>query len=177
MKEALLVLINKERGFTLVETTIAIFVLTIGVGGIFAFLQGTVLLSPGPDNQLVASYLAQEGVEIVRNIRDSNYIDIAEGGSASWDDNLTGCALGCEADYDDLLLVGAASPLQFLEIVSDVNGTRYEYGGGTPTIFQRKIIIVPVPPDQLDMTVEVTWQERGNAQTSTVETQLFNWAF
>ena len=87
--------------------------------------------------------------------------------------------MGCEADYDDLLLVGAASPLQFLEIVSDADGTRYEYGGGggTPTIFQRKIIIDPSIPNRLDMTVEVTWQERGNTQTFAVETQLFNWAF
>jgi len=175
MKEALSALINKSRGFTLVETILAIFVISVGVGGIFAFLGNTIRFTPGLDNQLVASYLAQEGVEIVRNIRDSNYIERSDGGPASWDKDLD---LGCpgnayQADYNDTAPVIVC----FIDGKLNLVGGFYVHDLGPSTLFQRKIIIDLTSPYQLDITVEVTWEERGNTQTFAVETQLFDWAF
>src|SRR3989344_6798261 len=77
-------ILTSARGFTLVEVIVAIFVVTVGIGGVFAFLQSTLFSGITLENQLIAPYLAQEGVEIVRNIRDTNYVRISEGFGGSW---------------------------------------------------------------------------------------------
>jgi len=165
------------EGFTLLEVIVAIFVMAIGIGGVFGFLQQTIFLGPILGNQLMASYLAQEGVEIVRNIRDTNYVRIAGGGAGTWTDGgLATCSGGCEADYNDLSLASAGSPLQFLKVVSDVSGTRYQYGAsGTSTPFQRKITVTPSGAP-INVKVEVLWQEKGNSRSFVVDTFLYNWA-
>ena len=171
-------ILTSARGFTLVEVIVAIFVVTVGIGGVFAFLQGTLFSGFTLENQLIAPYLAQEGAEIVRNIRDTNYVRISEGLGGSWTNGgLADCASGCEADYDDLSLVPIATSPQFLEIVTDAAGTRYQYGGGgAPTAFQRKITIDPSVAGKLDVKVEVLWEEKGNSKSFVIDTELYNWA-
>lgn len=170
--------LTSDKGFTLVETLLAIFVVTVGIGGVSAFLQNTLFSAATLDNQLVAPYLAQEGMEIVRNIRDTNYVRIKGMLGGGWTNGgLADCSAGCEADYDDLMLTQIAGSLRFLGVVTDAAGTRYEYGGGgTPTKFQRKITITPNGPNELNVRVEVFWQEKGNTRSFALETELYNWA-
>lgn len=160
---------TRNKGFTLLEVIIAIFVITIGVVGVFAFLQNTVFSGATIENQLAVAYLAQEGVEIVRSIRDTNYVRIARGGGGNWDDGLKGCP-GDEyqGDYLDVSLQC------FSGGSLNRSGNFYVHGAGTPTIFQRKITISP-SGDRLDTSVEIRWQEQGNPHTFVVATELYNW--
>ncbi|MEJ0021801.1 MAG: prepilin-type N-terminal cleavage/methylation domain-containing protein [Candidatus Doudnabacteria bacterium] len=64
----------RQSGQTLIETIVAIFILTTaltaGLGlAIYAFSSATT-----SQNEIVASNLAREGVEIVRMMRDSNWL-------------------------------------------------------------------------------------------------------
>ncbi|MBI2450409.1 MAG: prepilin-type N-terminal cleavage/methylation domain-containing protein [Candidatus Nealsonbacteria bacterium] len=68
---------NTKRGFTLIETTIATFILTVGILGVFALVQMITVFTSSISSQLRAVYLAQEGVENIRNIRDSNWLALA----------------------------------------------------------------------------------------------------
>lgn len=82
-------LLTNQTGQTLIETIIAIFVLvtalTTGLGlAIYAF--GTSSLT---QNEVIASNLAREGAEVVRMMRDSNWL-AADAKGAAWD--LTACA-------------------------------------------------------------------------------------
>ncbi len=65
-------MINKS--FTLIEVIIAIFILTMGTVGAFSLIQRTIAFTSISSSRLTAAYLAQEGMEIARNIRDSNYL-------------------------------------------------------------------------------------------------------
>ncbi|OGZ18127.1 MAG: hypothetical protein A2Z78_01365 [Candidatus Nealsonbacteria bacterium RBG_13_36_15] len=67
-----------SEGFTLLEVMMAIFVLTIAVGASYILIQKTFIASSLTQSKLVASHLAQEGVENVRNIRDTNWISANE---------------------------------------------------------------------------------------------------
>jgi prepilin-type N-terminal cleavage/methylation domain-containing protein len=178
MRQGQSTLIN-QRAFTLLEVIVAIFVVSVGVGGVFAFLQNTVLLGPSLDNQLIASYLAQEGVEIVRNIRDTNYIRIVAGEGGSWDEGLANCSGGCEGDYTDFILNPLGGTPELLQVVSSgVGTTRYQYYAyelGTLTIFQRVITIDGSISDLLQIAVEVRWQEKGVPRSYTIDTELYNW--
>ena len=72
-----------NKSFTLIEVVVAMFLLTVGTVGTFSLMQKSIIFTSISSSRLVASYLAQEGIEIIRNIRDTNYLE----GSA-WDDGI-----------------------------------------------------------------------------------------
>ena len=63
-----------KKAFTLIEVLIAIFLITVGIAGAFDLIQRTVAFSAISSSRLEAVYLAQEGIEIIRNTRDSNWL-------------------------------------------------------------------------------------------------------
>lgn len=155
-------------GFTLVEVFIAIAVLTVGIGGVFALVYQTVSFGSNTPLRLTATYLSQEGLEVVRNIRDTNFLKIHKGQGGTWTSGLTGCTSGCEADYNDTALVVFAN--RFLK----QNLGLYNYDSGLDSPFVRKITITQAG-DILDVSVEVSWQERGRSHTVQAATKLYNW--
>jgi prepilin-type N-terminal cleavage/methylation domain-containing protein len=63
-----------NRGFTLVETIVAIYVLLIGIVGAMSLAQQNISAIGISRDRLIATNLAQEGIELIRNKRDTNYI-------------------------------------------------------------------------------------------------------
>ncbi len=170
-------IVNHYRGFTLLEVLIALFVFTIGILGAFLWISRTTSLAATPGRQLVATYLAQEALEIVRNIRDTNFLEIQAiqaGFPIDWREGLLGCETetGCEADYDDSILTAATGPLRLLLL--DSNGY-YNYDSGNETLFTRKITVTPQEDDKVEIVAEVSWQEKGINHKRTAATELYNW--
>jgi len=154
----------------LIEVFIALLVVSVGVGGVIALVSQTSSFMSNASSQLTAMFLAQEGVEIARNIRDSNFLTIHNGGSIQWDNGLTGCAsstAGCEADYTNAVLTLQDRFLNF------ANGF-YSYSSGVATQLKRKIF-VDGAGDTRTVSVQVTWQERGRTHTVAGATSLYNW--
>ena len=164
-----------KNGFTIIEITISIFVLSIAIIGIFNVLSIMVILTSDAADRLVATYLAQEGMEIVRNIRDTNWLtmDAYPDSGYAWDDGLD-CEQGCEADYS---LAGSGIMHnwsgQYLKINTSGDGF-YNYTSGTDTKFKRKIIITQVEDvDHLSnhiikVTVQVSWDKRATVLNEVV---------
>lgn len=65
----------KKNAFTILEVILAIFILTVAVFASFSLIQQTVVGVSLNQSKLIAYYLSQEGVEIVRNIRDTNWLN------------------------------------------------------------------------------------------------------
>ncbi|HVW71863.1 MAG TPA: type II secretion system protein, partial [Candidatus Paceibacterota bacterium] len=64
-----------QHAFTLVETLVAITVVSLAILAPFDAIQRVVNASRLAKDNLIASELAQEGLEYVRFIRTSNYLD------------------------------------------------------------------------------------------------------
>ena len=156
-------------GFTLIEVLVAALIITIGAGGAFALVQQTTSFTTNARSQFEASYLAQEGMEIVRNIRDTNLLKIHKGLGGTWTDGLVGCEAGCQADYTQNSL--SAYKDTFLQFSSGL----YSYTAGINSIYKRKIIITPQGDDVLEVLVEVSWEERNRSHTVKAATELYNW--
>ncbi|MDO8566143.1 MAG: hypothetical protein Q7S04_03100 [Candidatus Moranbacteria bacterium] len=67
-----------RKGFLLGEILLAVFVLAVGLTSIIAIIGNSLQYSLESQNIIVASQLAQEGIELVRNVRDN---DFATGGT------------------------------------------------------------------------------------------------
>ena len=165
-----------KKGFTLLEVIISISVLTVAVGGTYALISQTMRAASLANSKLIAAYLAQEGVEIVRNFRDNNWLNQRINPGLSWKAGLG--AGEYEADYNDAALVSFAAEGRYLYIDS-ANGF-YAYLdspelGGTQTKFKRKITIAEDGDDKIDVIVRVFWQERGGNYEIKVVENLYNW--
>ncbi len=169
------VLCSMKKGFTLLEVIIAISVLTVGIGGSFSLIQQTLILASQTQYKLIAAYLAQEGIEIVRNIRDSNWLEQRTNYAISWDSGLAdGLSIGGSRDYiadfqDTALRTFEDKPLNL-----NADGF-YNYSSGTPTKFKRKINISAINAYTLEVSVEVQWQERGRTHQIKAIDHLYNW--
>jgi len=152
-----------------VEALVALALLTVGL--VPAFIQATnaLALSTSVRNSLVASTLAQEGVEVARAIRDANWLT-----GQAFDTGLTSCDAGCTVQFDgDDLVVGsfAATPLN----LDPVTGL-YQYNSGTSSGFTRTLFITAESPHQLKVLVNVAWTERSGPKTFELEYHLYDWA-
>ncbi len=64
----------RSSGFTLIEALVAIAILTISVAGPLVTASRAIVAAQNTSNQLTATYLAQEGIEDVRAMRDDAYL-------------------------------------------------------------------------------------------------------
>jgi hypothetical protein len=71
---------KKSKAQGILEVMIAIYISVVGILSIMNLVFSTIKVQRFNHNMLIATNLAREGVEIVRNIRDSNWV---EGGK--WD--------------------------------------------------------------------------------------------
>ena len=71
---------NNKKAFTLVETLIALAVFTIAVTAVMAVLASGISSTDFAKKKMTATYLAQEGIEYVRNMRDNYTLDISTTG-------------------------------------------------------------------------------------------------
>jgi Tfp pilus assembly protein PilV len=176
---------EKSSGFTLIEIVLSIFIMSMALVAIFSAFSIIVISTSDTLNQLTATYLAQEGMEIVRNIRDTNWLNMdyhsSEGASSTytWLDGgmLDICESGCVVDYattgDPAHAIGSYGSGSYLYINNNGFYT-FEQESNNKTIFQRKITIVPISDvngDEVDgegtpiyhiikVKVEVFWDKK-----------------
>lgn len=62
-----------SSGFSIIEVMIGIFVFSLWLVAIFALLSSSLNVNELNKNSIIAGQLAREQIELVRNIRDTNY--------------------------------------------------------------------------------------------------------
>lgn len=104
-----------NRGFTILELLAAIVVVSIGVLGAYSVAQKIFANTFVSANRLTAAYLAQEGVEIVRNTRDTNWIE-----GVDWKDGMASSGWGATSipNYERRITITFNDPE--LEVIVDV---------------------------------------------------------
>jgi len=159
-----------KAGFTLLEVIFAIFVISVGVMGAYSVIQKTMSETYQSSFRLTAAYLAQEGIEIVRNIRDNNWLQ-----GVAWNNGLGRCDGNnfYQADYSNSDLGTCGSKTKFLAIVKGY----YKYNNnGSKTPFIREIRITHSGTDEITVSVEVYWKYKGKTKGPiTVQENLYKW--
>lgn len=155
---------RSRRGQSLLEAIVAITALVVGLGGIFTLLSSALRNNRVVSDQATATYLAAEGIEVVKNMLDHNATI-----GAAWG---TGFANGdFEADYtSDSLASYLGQPIRF-----DATTGVYGYAAGTATNFVRKIKITFVRSDEIAVNSTVSWTTGGTQSNVNLEDHFMNW--
>lgn len=170
----------KINGFTLIETLVAVAILSAAVAGPLVMSIKNISSASISQDQLVAFYLGQEVIEYVKNIRDTNLIN----GSGNWLNGLSACkgessgeegSVGCYVDVksDTVADCGANScpKLQF-------DGQNYNYTTGDESVFTRTVKIddtVGIGGDEAKISVFLKWTGKYGEKTMILQDNIFNW--
>ena len=163
------------NGFTILEVLIATFVITVGLIATLLLINRTLIQASIFLPKLTAAYLAQEGIEIVRNIRDTNWV-----GGGVWNEGLVpsavDCSTGCEADYTFIPSVSVLTPYnEGRYLNTDISGPYGYNPGGTATKFKRKITIETISSSTLRIIIRVEFEEREKIFSYTAQENLYKW--
>lgn len=158
-----------RKTFTLIETLVAISICLSVIGFIVSSLSRYLSAHQTINNQLIASYLAQEAIEKIRSLRDTNWLrnrpwnfGIQEAISTCFDYRSTNFP-GCNFDCSPLKL----STSGFYICSTDSNLT--------PTPFTRTISVKLNQNNEMTISVRVSWQERTGQRQIEVLEKLYNW--
>ncbi len=186
---------NPKSGLTIIEVIIAILVITMGIVGVLALASKSTASISVSKNKFIAANLVQEGIEVVRNIRDTNWLQRND-----WDENLGVPTSSCptftnwELDYNTAALTddydGDFLNIDRIDIVTPIGEAGqpdeydpYFYGYFSPplsqygevSIFQRKVSLCYLNNYQIRVKVEVYFNDRGRSYTVSAQEEIFNW--
>ncbi len=173
---------TRHSGFTLVEAMVAISILSLSITGPMVIAQKGIGSAIYARDQITAFYLAQEAVEYVRNVRDSNRIN----GSA-WLSYLSPCLAGgtCQidaryTDYTNASAISSCPSGTCSRLSFDITQALYGYGSGGSwrnTPFTRSVQITETGADkEAVISVVVSWNTNlfSPLRSFTVKEYIFN---
>lgn len=165
---------NKKLGFTLFEVIIGIYIIIMGLMGSLTLITYVLSNTSLSINRVVAANLTQEGIEIVRNMRDLSEGAGGQSGWAYWFSCNCNPADGdWRAQYND---TGVLFPDWDRYLLFDASGGLYQYQGGVATPFKRKIHIERLPSGVEAIVIsEVFWTEKGRLYSVKADSRLWNW--
>ena len=168
--------LTSERGVSLIETMIAILVLTIGAVGMAAtFLHGMRLAGSSPA-ELTATQKAAEAIESVFSARDSHRITWAQLRNVSRGGIFLDTATAVKTGGSDGIIntgdAGEAIEAVVLPGPDQDMDTAADNRTETLASFTRQITIADITPVLRSITVTVTYKAGAAAQTYTLTTYI-----
>jgi len=178
--------IYSKTAFSIIEVMIGVFIFSLWLVAIYALLISSLSLSEYNKNAIIASQLAVEQIELIRNVRDTNYKI-----TAAWDNiprgwNFTKGFFTVENDPLNWHVHITEIP-NFREWVSELanmesyrlclspdNVYIYDCSSARETYFYRYLQIEPIDTKQLKLTSKVIWHARWYHEFD-IQTIITDW--
>ena len=157
-----------KKGFTLIEVITILLVVSLGMIGVLSLIVQNIQSQSLNKNTLIAYQLAQEGVELIRQVRDTNW---REGND--WDDNLHDGKY--YMDYTDTIPTHAYSQASG-NLAQDSGGMYQSNPSGTVsgTTFSR-IISLDKKEHGILVISSIYWTDHGRNYVYSLEAMLYDW--
>ncbi len=165
---------SNHKGFTLIETLFSILIFSAALISLFTIAGRGISATEDVRQESTAHYLAQEGLEVVRNIRDSNFLAT----SSNWDAGFSTCTSSspCNLDYGSgtttpALVNCAAAACD----IAELNGAFVSGSLGTDSGYNRQIFVTSVGSDEYLVASQVKWMQKTIPRTIVLRTILKKW--
>lgn len=171
--------LNKQ-GFSLMEVMSVLFIVMVGMVGVMSLVLQNIQVKEINTNRIIAHQLAQEGIELIRKQRDTNWIicgSAASPGPNCWLSNIE-AGFNYMVDFNDEYPVKVTNIEDTALYKSTSSGFENMYvheATSQETPFFRMIEIEPMPGNSIYITVTIEWNERGQMYSYSAETVLYNW--
>jgi Tfp pilus assembly protein PilV len=158
-----------------------LFVVSVGLLGVLTLVVNSQKAKTISKNALTAQYLAQEGMELVRNVRDTNWLENSNSNPVDWNRYITGSPSGekYRVDYS----VFQPTPISNiseakLQISTGTDPNFYIHATGAPdSIFSRMITITAATTTSPSSSVSVLvqWLDQGQTYSYVLKSLLYDW--
>jgi len=170
--------IEFNSGFTLLETLVAITIFTGAVLALLTILGNGISSTSFAKRKIIASYLAGEGMELVRNLRDNSVLYNSTDSDTGWTEFLnslsTACGTaGCYVDDSQNLVAcsGGVCP----NLLYNSSTGSYNYTSGADSGYNRKITIEMVSSSERKIHGLVAWTQGSRNYQVDFTDNLLNW--
>jgi len=161
---------QNAHGFSLIEIMVVLMIVSLGIIGVANLATQSIQAQTINKGNIIAYQLAQEGIEVVRQLRDTNWIK-----GVDWQEGLdtgTYCA-----DYYKPSLRAVTGPSECQLTIDSSNWYR------APEVFSvastltpyHRVVTINAATSSMSVKAIVTWMERGRAFRFEAETELYNW--
>ncbi len=153
-------------GFSLLGILVSCFVVSLSLIGILGLIASSLRAAEISKDRLVAAGLAQEGIEIVRNIRETNV------SWANWYGNFN-----LNTVYNYRVQYNSSNFLPYSDTPLKINNGLFSYDSGVDSYFYRKVTLRKLSADEIKVLVEVKWRQPNDANWHSllVEDGLWRW--
>lgn len=178
--------INKKFGFTLIETLVAIGIFAFSITGLIAVTSNGIFNTNFVKNKFTAGYLALEGAELVRNIRDTAAIQNNTWSAMFISPNfLRNCVRGSDLESCTIDTWSTSAPSACPSTgcpamsLNQSNG-QFSYSPQDninifESIFTRTIFIETLSANEARVTSTVSWKQGPTPHDVTYSYDLKNW--
>ncbi len=172
-----------SKGFTLVETLVAIGILSLSITATFTAVQNGIQSSTTAKDQTIAFYLAQEGMEFIKNIRDENALNSLDGSPTHWLYGMSSapsdpCYFGefCVIDSPQKTITQCSGGLGTCPVLrQEASSGLFGYNSGWPaTTFKREIQFQQISANEVTVLMNISWTYRGQSKSFQVSELFFN---
>jgi len=180
---------SHNPGFSLVETLVAVTILLIVIVGPMTLAANATRSTNFSSEQVIATFLAQEGAELAQIARDNillprfagtpgnAWTGFTDTAGAYADCFAAGCGLSIDDPTGTILVTNCAGGGCVLRRDIGANRSLYNYNTGTPTVYTRTVTMSEtVAGREVRVVSQVTWRTDNQRQEQSVEvvTYLFN---
>ena len=174
---------QQKSGFTIIETLVAITIMMIAIAGPLSVASKGLTAAVYARDQMTATYLAQEGLEYIKNSRDNNLT-----GSQPWMNGFSGCAnvgslnacdVGALDGFTATPICPTTSVTPGCQLYLTPWGYSHDSGSdGTASQFYRYFTISSAltnpNTDEVTVDVVVSWKDNNIPYQVDLSSQLLN---
>ncbi|MBI2087078.1 MAG: prepilin-type N-terminal cleavage/methylation domain-containing protein [Candidatus Zambryskibacteria bacterium] len=173
--------INENKGFTIIESLVAVTILVLAITGALSAIQTGISSYIFSKDQIIAFYLAQEGFEQIRNIRDENGLKnqnwLAGIAANSSDPCYFGNACTVSPVFSNLASrCGSGAPGSCQVVRQDTATGFFGYNSSWPaTVFRREIMLTEINADEVSILVTIDWSKGIVNRQFRAKENILNW--